>query len=136
VKHYTNYVISALKVLAVIFNRMGSEEEPRHRHGQDHWDFLCKFWSGWRNAPIAAKPEIVVVWHCAGFRLFRRFRSPTQKPGRPQITAEIRSAIGKMKPENATWSAPGIHGEPLKLEIGISCLPVMKSPSRCRVNFR
>jgi putative transposase len=60
------------------------------------------------------KPETVIAWHCACFRLFWRFRSRSKKLGRPQITTEIRAAIRKMKEENA-WGAPRIHGELLKL---------------------
>jgi putative transposase len=83
------------------------------------WVFLHRFLSGWRNALIVIKPETVVAWHRAGFRLFWRFRSRTKKPGRSQITAEIRSAVRKMKEENA-WGAPRIHGELLKLGCNVS----------------
>jgi putative transposase len=58
------------------------------------------------------KPETVVSWHRAGFRLFWRWRS--RQPGRPKVTREIRELIQRMKTENPRWGAPRIHGELLQ----------------------
>jgi putative transposase len=74
----------------------------------------------WKNTLIIVKPDTVVAWHRAGFRLCWRFRSRSKKLGRPQINAELRCAIRKVTEENATWSAPRIHGELLKLGFDIS----------------
>ena len=43
------------------------------------------------------------------------WRNGAQRPGRPQIEAEIRELILKMHRANPTWGAPRIHGELLKL---------------------
>ena len=65
------------------------------------------------------KPETVVGWHRAGFRLYWRWRS---KPcgGRPGITGEIRTLIRRMADENPDWGAPKIHGAFQKLGFVVS----------------
>jgi putative transposase len=84
------------------------------------WILLHRLWPAWTGALVIVKPETVVGWHRAGFRLFWRLRSRTKNPGRSKITAEIRSAIQKMAEENASWGAPRIHGELLKLGFDVS----------------
>ena len=53
------------------------------------WTVLRTMWSHWRDALVIVKPETVVGWHRAGFRLYWRWKS---KPcgGRPRITPELR----------------------------------------------
>lgn len=46
--------------------------------------------------------------------------------GRPKTGQEIRQLIRKMSPANATWGAPRIHGELLKLAIQVSQATVAK----------
>jgi putative transposase len=84
------------------------------------WVLLHRLWPAWRDALVIIKPETVVGWHRAGFRLFWHLRSRSKSRGRPKIAAEIRSAIKRMKEENATWGAPRIHGELLKLGFDVS----------------
>jgi hypothetical protein len=74
----------------------------------------------WSEALILVKPETVVAWHRAGFRLFWRFRSRFRRPGRPKISGEIRHLIRRMKADNPSWGAPRIHGELLQLGFEIS----------------
>ena len=81
---------------------------------------LRRVWSGWSAALTIVKPETVVAWHRAGFRLFWRMRSTCRQPGRPEISATIRQLIRRMKTENPTWGAPRIHGELLHLGLDIS----------------
>jgi putative transposase len=66
------------------------------------------------------KPETVVTWHRAGFRLFWRWRSRWRLPGRPPVSAEVRQLIRRMRAENPSWGAPRIHGELLQLGFDIS----------------
>jgi putative transposase len=61
---------------------------------------------------VLVKPATVVAWHRRAFRLFWRGRSAA---GRPTTRAEIRRLVRLMAQENATWGAPRIHGELLKL---------------------
>ena len=60
------------------------------------------------------RPETVIRWHRAGFRVDWRLKS-SARGGRPKITGEIRALIRQMAKQNAGWGAPKIHGELLKL---------------------
>jgi hypothetical protein len=59
------------------------------------------------------RPETVIAWHRAGFRLFWRWRS--RPGGRPRIVGEVRALVRRLASDNPTWGAPRIHGELLKL---------------------
>ena len=82
------------------------------------WTILRRLWSAWAEALIIVKPETVVRWHRAGFRLYWRWRSRTG--GRPKITVEIRAMIRRLAEENPNWGAPKIHGELRKLGFQVS----------------
>ncbi len=84
------------------------------------WTALRSVWSRWAEVLLIVKPETVVGWHRAGFRLYWRWRSRGQAPGRATITAEIQDLIRRMAPENPSWGAPKIHGELLKLGFVLS----------------
>jgi putative transposase len=84
------------------------------------WILLRRLWPAWSNVLIIVKPETVVAWYRAGFRLFWRLRSHPKSLGRPKIDAELRALIGRMVEENPTWGAPRIHGELLKLGFDVS----------------
>jgi hypothetical protein len=47
----------------------------------------------WRWCVIVVRPETVVRWHRAGWRLFWRYKS---RPGRPPIALELRQLIRRM----------------------------------------
>ncbi len=83
------------------------------------WLTLRRLWSRWMRVLVIVKPETVVSWHHAGFRCYWRCLS-RHRPGRPQITAQLRKLIRAMAGENPTWGAPRIHGELLKLGFEIS----------------
>jgi hypothetical protein len=59
------------------------------------WMWLSRIRSGWPDSLVIVKPETVIRWHRDGFRLYWR-RKSRKKPGRPKITAEIRSLIRRM----------------------------------------
>lgn len=84
------------------------------------WFLLRRIWPLWSNALIVVKPETVIAWHRAGFRLFWRIRSRPKSIGRRRIDAEVRAIIQQMAKENPTWGAPRIHGELLKLGFQVS----------------
>src|SRR6266566_4104210 len=66
------------------------------------------------NALAVLKPDTVIKWHRAGFRLYWRWRS-RRRGGRPEIPDEIGGLIRRLAEENPNWGAPKIHGELLKL---------------------
>ena len=83
------------------------------------WTTLRHLWSRWTEVLVIVKPETVISWHRAGFRLYWRWRSRT-RGGRPKITEEIRGLIRRLAEENTDWGAPKIHGEMLKLGFAVS----------------
>ena len=74
---------------------------PRLRVGDRmFWVLLHRVWPSWSKVLVIVKPETVVAWHRAGFRLFWRFRSRPKSFGRPKINAEVRAIIQRMVKEN------------------------------------
>src|SRR3979409_2437920 len=71
------------------------------------------------------RPETLVRWHRAGFRLHGRWKSRSLG-GRPKIAAELRALIRRMSAENPLWGAPRIHGELLKLGFEVAQSSVAK----------
>jgi putative transposase len=84
------------------------------------WILLRRYWPAWSNALVIVKPETVVGWHRAGFRLFWRLRSRPESLGRPKIDPKLRSLIQRIVDENPSWGARRIHGELLKLGFDVS----------------
>jgi putative transposase len=109
----------ALRQQLAVFKR----KQPRpklDRLDRLFWIVLRRLWEGWSEALIIVKPETVVSWHRAGFRLFWRWRSQRRRAGRPKVNEQIRQLIRRMKAENPIWGAPRIHGELLQLGFKIS----------------
>ena len=85
------------------------------------WVTASRFWSGWKEALIVVRPETVVGWHRAGFRMYWKLISKVRRQvGRRQTPKEIRDLIFRMVAENPTWGAPRIHGELLMLGFDLS----------------
>ena len=81
--------IIALRQQIVVLKR----KRPRPRLNQFDrlfWIILRCVWSRWTEVLVAVKPETVVGWHRAGFRLFWKWQSRAPA-GRPKTTAEIRA---------------------------------------------
>ena len=71
------------------------------------------------TAVTIVRPETLVRWHRAGFRLYWRWKS-NSRGGRPPIENELRALIRQMSTENQLWGAPRIHGEMLKLGFSVA----------------
>jgi transposase InsO family protein len=82
------------------------------------WVVLSKLWSRWTDVLLIVKPDTVVRWHRAGFRLFWRWKSRNRTPAEGKFSQEVKALIRKMANTNG-WGAPRIHGELLKLGIDI-----------------
>jgi len=95
------------------------------------WTTLRHFWSRWTDVLVIVKPETVIGWHRAGFRLYWRWRS-RPRGGRPKITEEIRVLIRRLAEENSDWGAPKIHGELQKLGFVVSERSVARYLRRIR----
>ena len=95
------------------------------------WTTLRRFWPRWSDVLVIVKPDTVVGWHRAGFRLYWRWRS-RPRGGRPKITDEIRVLIRRLAQENSDWGAPKIHGELQKLGLVLSERTVARYLRRIR----
>ena len=90
-RHHLGMEVAALRQQLVVFKR----KQPRPRLcscDRAFWVALCRLWPGWLNALIIVKPDTVVSWHRAGFRLFWRLRSRPRRLGRPKVSREVRRA--------------------------------------------
>jgi putative transposase len=83
------------------------------------WLVLSRLWSRWADVLVVVKPDTVVRWHRAGFRLFWRWKSRSRSVAESGISAEVKALIRKMAYANVGWGAPRIHGELLKLGVDI-----------------
>ena len=122
--------VFALRQQVAVFKR----KRPRPRlNSWDRlfWTILRRCWSRWTDVLVLVKPDTVVGWHRAGFRLYWRWRS---RPlgGRPKITEEIRVLIRRLAQENQHWGAPKIHGELQKLGFVVSERSVARYLRRMR----
>jgi putative transposase len=73
----------------------------------------------WRSAVVIVRPQTILRWHRAGWRLFWRLRC---KLGRPPIPAELRALIRRMAAENLLWGEERIANE-LWVKLGIRVSP-------------
>src|SRR6202171_1148347 len=62
------------------------------------WICLSRLWRAWRSALAIVKPETVIAWHRAGFRLLWTWKVRRGQPGRPLISREVRDLIRKDLP--------------------------------------
>jgi putative transposase len=84
------------------------------------WILLRRFWSGWAESLTIVRPDTVVRWHRAGFRIYWNWLSKRgTRSGRPPLPLEVRALIRRMATENS-WGAPCIHGELLRLGFDVS----------------
>jgi putative transposase len=91
------------------------------------WTALLRFWSNWKRALVLVRPETVVRWHRAGFKLYWKWISRQRAhAGRRCVSREVKELIFRMVAENSTWGAPRIHGELKMLGLDISERTVLR----------
>ena len=54
----------------------------------------------WQDALVVVRPETMIRWHRAGWRLFWRLKC---RPGRPPIPQQLQALIRRMANENPSW---------------------------------
>jgi DNA/RNA-binding domain of Phe-tRNA-synthetase-like protein len=64
---------------------------------------------------VVVRPETMIRWHRAGWKLFWRLKS---RPGRPRIPPKIQALIRRIANENPLWGEERIANE-LLLKLGI-----------------
>src|ERR1017187_3254437 len=100
---------------------------------------LLSRFCNWRDTLVVVRPETMLRWHRAGWKLYWRLKS---RPGRPPIPLEIQALIRRMANENSTWDQERIANE-LSLKLGIQVSPrtvnkylPRRSPRRPRGDMR
>jgi putative transposase len=94
--------------------------------------FLSKLFD-WRDALTIVRPETLIRWHRAGWRLLWRWKC---RPGRPPIPLELRQFIRRIARENPLWGEERIANE-LLLKLGVRVSPrtvrkyMPKRPAGC-----
>jgi putative transposase len=73
----------------------------------------------WRDALVVVRPQMLIRWHRAGWKLLWRLKC---RPGRPPIPTELRALIRRIANENPSWGEERIANE-LLLKIGIRVSP-------------
>jgi putative transposase len=87
----------------------------------------------WRSALVVVRPETLIRWHRAGFRLFWKWKS---RSGRPPIPPELRQLIRQVAKENPLRGQERIANE-LWLKLGLRVSPrtvrkyLPRPPARC-----
>jgi transposase InsO family protein len=114
----TSLEILALRQQVAVLKRK-HRRPSLNRLDRFFWTTLRSLWPGWSDVLIIVKPDTVIRWHRAGFRLYWRWRSRSCG-GRPNVSEEIRTLIRTMATENSHWGAPKIHGELRKLGFEVS----------------
>ena len=125
-RHDLGLEILALRQQVAVLKR----KHPRPRLGNlDRWFWLAlrRCWPRWTQALIVVKPETVVGWHRAGFRLYWRLRS---RGGGRKIGADVFETARRIAQENPSWGAPRIHGKLLKLGFDVSERTVLRYLAR------
>ena len=93
---------------------------------------FCQAYVPMFTALVIVKTETVIAWDRRGFRLFWILKVQRGQAGRPALPGQIRDLIRRMSRENPLWGAPRIHGELLKLGIGVGETSVSKHMVRRR----
>ena len=118
-RHHLALEAVALRQQLAVYKRKQPHPKLR-RSDRLFWIVVRRIWNNWSEALILVKPDTVISWHRAGYRMFWRWRSRPRQVGRPKVAEEVRHLIRQMKRENPSWGAPRIHGELLMLGFDIS----------------
>jgi hypothetical protein len=94
----------ALESLAVrqqLANLRRTSGRPRLRQSdRAFWLVLSRLWSRWADVLVVVKPDTVVRWHRAGFRLFWRWKSRSRGPVEGSVSPEVRQLIRHLAKAN------------------------------------
>ena len=123
--------ILALRHQVAVFQNNAPRRLRLHRCDRFLWVVLYRLWSDWRRCLHMVQPETVLRWHRRAFA-WHWTRKSRRLPGRPEVAANIRDLILRMRQANPLWGAPRIHGELLKLGIAVAQSTVAKYLPRPR----
>src|SRR5262249_45156927 len=80
----------ALRQQLAVYHRRHPQPQLRLRD-RLFWVWLSGVWSQWRSALLIVKPETVLRWHRAGFKLFWTRLSRRKGAGRPSANAQVKT---------------------------------------------
>jgi len=92
---------------------------------------LARLAKYWRDTVLLIKPETVLRWHRAGFRLLWRHKAKAAS-NTPRLSRDVVALITRLSQENRLLGAERIRGELLKLAIRVSKRTVQKYMRRAR----
>ncbi len=95
------------------------------------WMMLRRVWPTWRTSLMILRPETVIGWRRAGFRMFWRWKS-RQRPGRSGKDSALTQLIRQIWALNPTWGSPRIRDELAKLGLQVSTATIRKYRPRSR----
>ena len=114
----------ALRHQLLVLNRTAGK--PKFRNADRLlWICLRAVWSRWEKALVIIRPQTVIGWHRAGFRLYWRWKS-RRVGGRPPIDPELIRLIRRIWGANPTWGSPRIRDELAKLGLQVSDSTIRK----------
>ena len=87
---------------------------------------LARLVPPWRNALLLVKPDTILRWHRAGFRVFWRYSSKPDAPREPKLAPDLIALIQRMATNNATWGSERIRGGLLRLGFHVSKRTIQK----------
>ena len=125
----------ALEVLALRHQLMVLKRQtgrPKLRPSDRYlWLLLMRVWPNWRNPLILFRPETLIGWQRAGFRMFWRWKARRHR-GRPRKDAGLTQLIRRMWALNPTWGSPRIRDELAKLGLNASTATIRKYSPKSR----
>ncbi len=86
----------------------------------------------WAGALVIVRPETVLRWHRAGFRLFWRRKAQPRSAAKLKVATETIALIREMAAANRLWGADRIRSELLKLDIRVSKRTIQRSLRHAR----
>jgi transposase InsO family protein len=93
--------------------------------------WMVCLWPSLLDVVRVVRPETVLRWHRAGFRIYWRWKS-RKRVGRPRIGRGLRDLVRRMSEENPLWGASRIHGEVLMLGFEVAQSTVSRYMKRGR----
>ena len=89
--------IENLALRQQLANLRRASDRPRLR-GSDRafWVLLSRFWSHWKDVLVVVKPDTVIAWDRAGFRLFWRWKSRSPWPADGCVSPTVKQLIRRI----------------------------------------
>ena len=97
---------AALRQQLAVLKRSTPRPQLRQRD-RLFWILLMRIWKEWRSALVLVQPDTAVGWQRNRFRRYWSRLSRPKAPGRPQISAELRTLVRQM----AAGILSGAHHE-------------------------